>query len=362
MKSKTRSYTPQWRPGRNNQKKRRNRLIIGLIISFLAVMLLVALVGTALFFLPAGSKGIKGYVYVKSDTEVSDIALQLRDGDLLDSHKLFNFYAGITDLRGKLRPGRYAVDGGMSIYTLMKRLTRDAQSPVKVSFSSVRTQDELLEKLTANLAMTANDLKELLRDPAYCASMGFDTVTVRCLFVPDTYEFYWNVSPKQLVEKIYNNYQSFWTPARLDKAAEENLSPTDISIIASIVEEESAKTDEYSRIAGLYINRLRRDMPLQADPTVKYALGDFALKRILSKHTTVASPYNTYRVVGLPPGPIRYPQKSTLEKVLNYEQHRYIYMCAKSDLSGYHAFANNYTDHLQNAYLYRKKLDAMGVK
>lgn len=363
MKKRKKLYAPHWRPGMNIQKQRKRRKVFRTVFTTVTLLVLFfALWALHLFVLPVGKRSIEGYAYVRNNSSAQEIIAQLDSTLHLKTPKLFSFYSKVIGLDGRLRPGKYAIKGAMSSAQLLMALIHSAQVPVKVTFNAVRTQEELVKKLTAELAMSADELQKKLADPQYCASMGCDTATIRTIFFPDSYEVYWNTSPEQLIAKIFANYTDFWTDKRRQQAENEGLTPQQISIIASIVEEESAKVEEYSRIAGLYINRLRKGIPLQADPTVKYALGDFSLKRILTAHTTVRSPYNTYAIIGLPPGPIRYPQKSTLEKVINFEHHRYLYMCANPDFSGSHVFATNYTDHLQNAYHYRKKLDEMGIQ
>lgn len=362
MKKMKRYYTPHWRPQTNNLRNRRKRRVRKtLCILLLSILVILILVGSMLF-MPIGKKRAKGYAYITKSTTTEEVAAQLEEEVSLSSKWIFSRYAQLIGLQKHLRPGRYAVRGGMSYYRLLKKLAYEGQDPVTIVFSSVRTQEQLVEKLTAPLALSAEELQSLLSDPAFCASKGFDTNTIRCIFLPNSFQVYWNISAKDLVEKFYNYYQSFWNDQRKKLAQSENLTPIEISIIASIVEEESNKTNEYSRIAGLYINRLQKGMLLQADPTVKYAVGDFTIKRITSKHTTIDSPYNTYKVKGLPPGPIRFPQEKTLDAVLHYEKHPYLYMCAKSDLSGYHDFATSYTQHLANAYRYQAKLDTIGIK
>lgn len=362
MSRSRKQYSPHWRPGMDMKRmRRRKRVVRSLLFVLLLVLIAVASV-VVMALLPVGKKSQKGFAYILPNQTFEQTVEQLQKDSIVTSPKRLLWLASWVDVNKHLRPGRYAVNGGMNPIELVKQLIYGAQTPVKLSFSSVRTQPQLVSLLTRKLAMDSLALTHLLQDSIYCAKQGMDTATIRTLFIPDTYEVYWTISPKQLVEKMKAHYDAFWTPERRKKAAEEGLTPQQVSIIASIVEEESAKPDEYSRIAGLYINRLRKGIPLQADPTVKYAVGDFSLKRILKGHTAVASPYNTYRVLGLPPGPIRYPQRSTLEKVLNYEHHKYIYMCAKDDFSGYHTFATYYSEHLQNAYRYQKKLDERGIK
>lgn len=355
------SYTPHWRPGQDKQKMRqRKRRHIAFRVLFLIIVALI-IVGTAPLFFPLGKSNLKGYLYITDFTTRDTLVLQLQKEIGLSSPKLFDLYAKVVRLDNKLRKGRYAVNGKMNSYSLLKKLIREGQEPLTLSFSSIRTMDELLEKLTDPLLMTKEDLKSLLSDATYCDSLGFNPTTIKCLFLPNSYEVYWDITPRDLVAKIDKHYKAFWTEERCKLAQKEGLTPIAVSIIASIVEEESSKTDEYSRIAGLYINRLRKEKPLQADPTVKYAVGDFSIKRISYAHTQVISPYNTYKVIGLPPGPIRFPSEKTLDAVLHFEKHTYMYMCAKSDFSGYHNFATYYNEHLLNAYQYQKKLDSLGI-
>ena len=197
----------------------------------------------------------------------------------------------------------------------------------------------------------------LLNDSVYCDSLGFTPETINALFIPNTYEIYWNISADKFIRRMKREYDAFWTPERLKKAEEIGLTPVEASILASIVEEETAASDEYPIVAGLYINRLHAGIPLQADPTVKFAVGDFSLQRILFEHLEIDSPYNTYINTGLPPGPIRIPSKKGIDSVLNYTKHNYIYMCAKEDFSGTHNFASNYADHMANARKYWKALN-----
>jgi UPF0755 protein len=182
------------------------------------------------------------------------------------------------------------------------------------------------------------------------------------MFIPNTYEVYWNISAEKLIERMKREYDAFWTEERRNQAQKARLTPLDVSILASIIEEESAMTDEYPTIAGLYINRLHRGIPLQADPTVKYALGDFAIQRILYEHLQIDSPYNTYLYTGLPPAPLRIPSLKGLESVLNYLKHNYLYMCAKEDFSGRHNFAVTLSEHNRNADRYRAELNRRGIR
>jgi UPF0755 protein len=210
--------------------------------------------------------------------------------------------------------------------------------------------------------ITNQEMNALLNDPVYCESLGFTPTTIKAMFIPNTYEVYWNISAENLIERMKREYDAFWTESRRELAQKIRLTPLEVSILASIIEEESAMTDEYPTIAGLYINRLHRGMPLQADPTVKYALGDFTIQRMLKEHLQVDSPYNTYLYTGLPPGPLRIPSPKGLESVLNYQKHNYLYMCAKEDFSGRHNFAVSLSEHNRNAERYHAELNRRGIR
>ena len=274
---------------------------------------------------------------------------------------LLRSVAHLVRLEDRLRPGRYRLTPSMSILAICKKVAYGAQDPVRLAFSSVRTQEELIDKLTAPLAMQREELAHLLQDSTYCATQGFTTETIRCMFLPDTHEVYWNVSPEELLNRYEQSYHKFWNKERSALAQEMGLTPVEVTIIASIVEEESSKSDEYGDIAGLYINRLRKGMALQADPTLKFASGNFTAQRIGGDLLKTDSPYNTYKYKGLPPGPIRYPQQTTIDAVLHHTPHDYLYMCARADFSGYHAFATSYAEHLRNARAYQTALNQRGI-
>lgn len=260
------------------------------------------------------------------------------------------------------RKGYYELKGSTSIYRAARKLAAGSQAPIKFTFNNLRLTSQLVERVDECFYMTADSLQALINDNAVCKSYGFDTTTIAIMFLPDTYEFYWTVTPQRFMERMHSYYEQFWNESRKAKAQKAGLTPIEVSILASIVEEETAKSDEMPMVAGLYINRLRRGIPLQADPTVKYAVGDFGLRRILNKHLNTPSPYNTYLNTGLPPGPIRIPSKTAIDAVLNYRTHNYLYMCAKEDFSGYHNFARTLGEHNRNAARYHSALNRRGIK
>lgn len=262
--------------------------------------------------------------------------------------------------RYKLHTGYYAFDGSESPLTAFRLLKGGHQTPIRLTIPSVRTIGQLSAYLGEKLMMDSTAIASLLEDPTTCESFGKSKETVISLFLPDTYECYWNVSPEALLNKMKREYDAYWTAERSDKAKKQGLTREQVATLASIVDEETNYGPEKPRVAGLYLNRLRKGMLLQADPTVKFAIGDFSLKRIRNQHLTYESPYNTYLHKGLPPGPIRLASKEGIEAVLNAEQHPFLYMCAKEDFSGAHNFAANYNDHLANARRYTKELNRRG--
>lgn len=255
--------------------------------------------------------------------------------------------------------GAYLVKHGQYVFTTARRISRGRQTPVKVRWNSVRTLDQMAEAVAKDLEFTPGDFIAAL--DSVLIPEGFNEATFPAAFLPDTYEFYWGTQPEAVIKKLYDYRQKFWTPERCKKAKALGLTPVEVAIIASIIEEETAMSDERPKVARLYLNRLAKGMPLQADPTVKFAIGDFSIKRITSEMLRTESPYNTYRNQGLPPGPIRIPDKQSIDAVLDAPAHDYLYMCAKEDFSGYHNFAVDYATHMANARRYQAELDRRDI-
>jgi len=246
---------------------------------------------------------------------------------------------------------------------LIDMLRMGKQVPVKLIFNNnIRTKKELIDIVTKKLEVDSLSLYQTFENNSLYEPWGFNSHNILCMFIPNTYEFYWNTNSVSFFERMYKEYKKFWNIQRLEKAKKANLSPIEITILASIVLQETKKIDEMPKIAGVYINRLKKDMPLQADPTVVYAIGDFSIKRVLKKHLEIDSPYNTYKYKGLPPGPICLPDPVTIDKTLDYEQHNYLFFCAKEDFSGYHNFAETIAQHQQNALKYKIALNKKNIK
>ena len=256
--------------------------------------------------------------------------------------------------------GAYCVNDGLTALSISRRLATGRQTPVKVTFNGTRTMGQLAERVAWHLECTPEQFLSACED--VLPDSGFSRQKFPAAFIPDSYEFYWSASPRNVVRRLLDYRNRFWTPERVEKARALGLSKADVATVASIIEEETAKRDERGKVARLYLNRVHRGMKLQADPTVKYAVGDFSLRRITGEHLKVASPYNTYRVNGLPPGPIRVATAEAMDAVLNAPKHDYIYMCAKEDFSGYHNFATDYATHQANARRYQAELNRKNIR
>ena len=288
------------------------------------------------------------FIIIEENTDFNGLIKKLEDDTLINDILSFSFLSKLMEYQENIKIGAYKVKMNMSNYEMITMLRSGNQTPIKLTFAYARKIEDLAEKITTKLKMTKDDLLNYLNENINNYS-GFKKTDIISIFLPDTYEVYWNISPKKITNKMYSEYKKFWNEERLSKLDKINLNQKEAIVLASIVASESRMLDEADRIAGLYINRLNRNMRLQADPTLIFAANDFTIRRVLNKHKKIKSPYNTYIHRGLPPGPIRLASKKYIDAVLNYEKHNYIYMCAKEDFSGYHAFATNLSDHNRNA-------------
>jgi UPF0755 protein len=261
-----------------------------------------------------------------------------------------------------VKPGKYTLRNGMNNLELVRMLRAGQQTPVRVTFNNVRNTNQLSGILSRQLEPDSAAFSGLFSDTIRIIESGFTRETFPAIFIPNTYEFFWNTTPEQFLSRISREYATFWNEKRQKKADSLGLTPVKISILASIVEEETKKNDEKPRVAGVYLNRIKKNIPLQSDPTVKFAAGDPTLRRILTKHLKLDSPYNTYIHPGLPPGPICFPEISSIDAVLNAENHNYIFFCAREDFSGYHNFAKTLAEHNRNANAYHKALNKAGIR
>jgi UPF0755 protein len=278
------------------------------------------------------------------------------EGRYVNDMVSFSFLARLMDYDKNIRPGLYGLTPNMNNRQAIEMLKGGEQVPVRITFTNVRLLEELPAKITKNTALPPADFEAAMNDYIATNNDGFNADNMLCMFIPNTYEVYFDLTGPELVARMKHEYDIFWNDERKALAATRGLTPIEVSILASIVQAESVKPDESRIIAGLYLNRLKKGIPLQADPTLVFAVGDFTLKRVLNVHKEVNSPYNTYLHAGLPPGPINMPSIRSIEAVLNPEVHNYIYMCAKEDFSGNHNFAATLSEHNRNASRYQRAL------
>ena len=328
------------------------------------IICLLALAGMMVYYLTGSlsKSGQSEYIYIDDNDDIDSVAAKLApiaNEQALLSFKLVSRHVGYSK---HIRTGRYAIEPGEGIFSVLRKLKNGHQAPVRLTIPESRTTDRLAGALARKLMMDSLSLSILLKDSTFCAKQGFDTASIVCMFVPNTYEVYWNTSIENLMSRLKKEHDKFWDSSRQAKATAIGLTPNEVCTLASIVDEETSNNPEKPMIARMYLNRLAKGMALQADPTVKFALKDFAIRRIYHNMLNTDSPYNTYRYAGLPPGPIKVASVAGIDAVLNAPNHSYLYMCAKEDFSGTHNFASTYSEHLRNAAKYTKALNERGIK
>ena len=314
------------------------------------------------FLIPISKMEETHYLYIDNDDTVDSVCSKLTpiaNSTALSGLMTLVRHSGYAD---NIYSGRYEVTTGIGSFALFRNLKNGRQKPLTLTIPTVRTTDRLAAELSKKLMLDSAEIAAALTDEAVCRRYNLDTATIVSLFIPNSYEFYWNVSLDAFLDRMKRENDLFWTPERQQKADDAGLTREEVFTLASIIDEETTNDAEKPMIAGMYINRLRQNMPLQADPTVKFALKQFDLRRIYNKHLSTDSPYNTYRNEGLPPGPIRVPSVASIDAVLNFARHNYIYMCAKEDFSGTHNFASTYEEHLANAAKYTRALNERGIE
>tara|TARA_Y100000310_G_C20666505_1_gene807785 strand:+ start:1030 stop:2106 length:1077 start_codon:yes stop_codon:yes gene_type:complete len=301
------------------------------------------------------------YFAIPEGTTFNEVRNQLYDQRIINDAVSFSFLSKLKKYDQNIKPGMYLFKKDMSNTAAINMLRAGLQTPVKLTFSTARKIEELAGKLTNTIMMDSVDLAPLLISDSVAEAYGFNQQTFISMFLPNTYEVYWTISEKELLDRLKKEYDKFWTAERRAKAKEIGLSPEEITTVASIVNAETNFSDEAPTIAGVYLNRLDRGYKLQADPTLKYALNNFEIRRLLLKDMEYDSPYNTYKYAGLPPGPINMPSINMIEAVLNYEDHSYLYFCAKDDFSGRHVFAKSLVEHNVNARKFQNALNQQRI-
>lgn len=345
--------------------EKKNTLKYLIPITLILMMGIGGLVGYRvyqLFFTHPFQISSSKYLYIDTDDTIDSVYSKIQLVGNTTDIKGFKFLAVHKHYADRIKTGRYEIKPTDNHRYLFNRLLMGYQTPIKLTIPNVRSIDKVISHAAQKLMLDSLTLHTLLTDSAYFTQMGFSKQTLPALFIPNTYEVYWDMTAERFMERMLKEYKRFWNEKRLQQAQSIGLSPIEVATLASIVDEETANNAEKPMVAGLYINRLHKGMLLQADPTVKFAHQEFGLKRILFKHLEIDSPYNTYKYVGLPPGPIRIPSIQGLESVLNYSKHNYIFMCAKEDFSGTHNFAVTSAQHAANARKYQQALNRLKIK
>lgn len=338
-------------------KKARNIAIISL--SAIGAVLLFGFLYLYNIAFQPNVKGIKdkSYFYVNTGDNYNDVLERLEKLDYIDNYSSLVWVLEQKNYRQHVKAGKFRINAGMSNNDIANTLRSGNQEPVQLKINNPKSPAELAGIFGNALEPDSLDFIAAFNNKALLNEYGFDKDNIMCLFLPNTYQFHWNTSVTQTWDRFQKEYKNFWNEERQQMAQRMKLTPNEVIILASIVNKETSKKDEYARVAGVYVNRLNKKIKLQADPTLIFALGDYTIKRVLNIHKKVDSPYNTYMYRGLPPGPISLPSLACIDGVLNYENHKYIFFCAKEDFSGYHAFATTYNGHLANARRYQRALN-----
>lgn len=302
-------------------------------------------------------------IYIPTGASFEDVVSILNENELLKDPESFKWLAKEKKYADAVKPGKYRVLAKMSNSALINLLRLGKQEPVTINFTGLHTVSEFVARAGRRIEADSNALLDAINDERYIGKYGFTKDNIQALFIPDEYEFYWNTSVDEFFQRMAKEYKAFWTNERKQRAKALGLSQTDVYILASIVQgEQCCDKEEKKIIAGLYINRLKQGMPLQSDPTVIFAIGNFNIQRVSMEQIKYTnSKYNTYLHEGLPPGPIGFSQESSIDAVLNYTPNEYIYMCAKDDLTGKHCFSKTFEQHKIYAKKYRQALDDRNI-
>ncbi|MHA4895019.1 endolytic transglycosylase MltG [Pedobacter sp. PWIIR3] len=341
-------------------KTSKGKVILALLMAILVVGGYYGFKFYSVYFAP-NTTGKEKYLYVRTGYNLDDLIKELQFKDILTDIGTFKKASAKMGLAKSLKPGRYGIKKGMNNRSLINMLKAGNQEPVKLKFQNIRKKDSFAGYLSKSLEPDSLTFINLLDSAALIEKYGFNKENSYVMFIPNTYEMYWNTSASEFFERMHKEYGKFWNADRKAKAAALNLTPIQVSILASIVDAEALYDKEMPIIAGLYLNRLSKGILLQADPTVIFANGDFTVKRVTNSLLSVSSPYNTYKYAGLPPGPIMMPSINAIDAVLNKNNNDYIYMCAKEDFSGYHNFAVTVQEHEKNAKKYRDALNKRNI-
>lgn len=334
-------------------------IILFIIVAILVVSGIIFLVAYDRILRPNASTGSEKFTYIRIPTgsDYPDVMNILLSEGILKDSATFNWVAQKKNYPSHIKPGHYRISQSMNNNEIVNMLRSGNQEPVNLIINSTRTLEKLASVVSSQIEADSAEIVKLLRDPQYLGKFDLTPETASGIIIPNTYQFYWNTDADRFIRRMKMEYDKFWNDTRSKKAEQIGLTPMEVITLASIVDEETLMKDEEPKIAGVYINRLQKPMRLQACPTIKYVTGDWSMTRVLDKYLVIESPYNTYRHDGLPPGPITIPSISSIDAVLNYEHHDYLFFAAKEDFSGYHNFAKTLAQHNKNADAYQKALN-----
>ncbi|MCL2413932.1 MAG: endolytic transglycosylase MltG [Bacteroidales bacterium] len=339
--------------------KRKKRTILALI-GFFITGGIAFLGGYQVMLAPNVQKD--GFLYIPTGSTYQQVKDSLIKNDFLRNPRFFDIWQRQKSYQNLVRPGRYELRKGMNNRELVTILRSGKQTPTRLTFNNIRTLDQFASRVSDVLEMDSASLMDAILDPDFLERNGLTRYNVKAIFIPNTYDMWWNIAPSQFVERMRTEHERFWNEDRRRRATARNLTPIEVAILASIIQAETNRVSEMPTMASVYLNRLRRGMLLQADPTVKFAVGDFTLRRILHAHLRYESPFNTYIHRGLPPGPVNFPSPTSLDAVLNSPSTNYLFFCARADFSGYHVFATTHAEHVRNARLYWAELNRRGIR
>lgn len=314
-----------------------------------------------LFFTSMAGRAGETYVFIDDDDNIDSVLVKVKHVSNNHSYQVFRRLLLWSDYRDNIRTGRYRIgsEGALQTY---RHIHNGAQAPTSFTLKPVRTKEQFAKNVSKVMMFSAAELLDSLNNKEVCKRYGYTPETVMGMFIPNTYDLYWDLDVSGFLKRMDKESKRFWDDGRREKAEKIDLTPNEVITLASIVDEETNDEGEMPKVAGMYMNRLRDGMRLQADPTVKFATRNFEAKRIYRAWLSTDSPYNTYRYKGLPPGPIRIPSVAAIDAVLDYAHHDYMYMCAKPDFSGTHNFAKTYEEHQKNAADYAAALDKKGIE
>ncbi|HOU97816.1 MAG TPA: endolytic transglycosylase MltG [Bacteroidales bacterium] len=345
------------------KKKKHNKKVFTKIIVFSLIIIILILASIAYsYYNKIYKENVRidlkdEFVYIPTGSTYDDVVRILTKEQILNDIASFEWLAEIKKYNQNVKPGRYRIKKGMNNNELINLLRSGKQEPVRLTIRGFRNYRVLAGYISHKLEADSVSICDVFEDEMLAQKYGFNEQNFLCIIIPNTYEFFWNTSATEFIERMAKEYKTFWNNERKNKAQNIGLSQTEVAILASIIQLETNKTDEMPDIAGVYINRLKKDMRLQADPTVIFAVGDFSIRRVKQEHLEYDSPYNTYKYSGLPPGPISIAYTHSIDAVLNYKMHNFLYFCARDDFSGYHVFAKTLEEHLNNARKYQRELN-----